>query len=86
MRGENRIVLALQQAEAEAPVAEVCRKYGIAEQTFYRWKKKFGKMPPEADQERRTATMATLRTIRNPGTVTVARDLKSLESRRKLTG
>jgi putative transposase len=24
----------------------VCRKYGIAEQTFYRWKKRFGKLAP----------------------------------------
>jgi putative transposase len=24
------------------PVAEVCRKMGIAEQTFFRWKKKYG--------------------------------------------
>jgi putative transposase len=31
--------------EAEAPgeqVREVCRKYGIAEQTFYRWRHKYG--------------------------------------------
>jgi putative transposase len=43
---DQQIALALQQAEAGAPVAEVCRKYGITEQTFYRWKKKFGKMAP----------------------------------------
>jgi putative transposase len=28
------------------PVLEVCRKYGISEQTFYRWKKRFGQMAP----------------------------------------
>jgi putative transposase len=43
---DQQIALALQQAEAGAPVAEVCRKYGIAAQTFYRWKKKFGKLAP----------------------------------------
>jgi putative transposase len=43
---EQQIALALQQAEAGAPIAEVCRKYGISEQTFYRWKKKFGQMAP----------------------------------------
>jgi putative transposase len=32
---EQQIALALQQAEAGAPIAEVCRKYGISEQTFY---------------------------------------------------
>jgi putative transposase len=39
---EPQIVFALQQAEAGTPVAEVCRKLGIAEQTFYRWKKRYG--------------------------------------------
>jgi putative transposase len=43
---DQQIALALRQAEAGAPVAEVCRKYGISEQTFYRWKKKFDQMAP----------------------------------------
>ena len=34
----------LRQAESETPVAEICRKLGISEQTFYRWKKKFAGM------------------------------------------
>jgi putative transposase len=34
-------VFALQQAEAGTAVAEVCRKMGIAEPTFYRWKKRY---------------------------------------------
>ena len=41
---DQQIALALKQAEAGAPVLEVCRKYGISEQTFYRWKKKYGGM------------------------------------------
>jgi len=39
---EQQIVFALQQAEAGTAVAEICRKMGIAEQTFYRWKKRYG--------------------------------------------
>ena len=39
---EPQIVFALQQAEAGTPVVEICRKMGIAEQTFYRWKKRYG--------------------------------------------
>ena len=31
----------LRQAEEGTPVSEVCRKMGISEQTFYRWKKRF---------------------------------------------
>ena len=39
---EQQIAFALRQAETGTRVAEVCRKLGITEQTFYRWKKKYG--------------------------------------------
>jgi len=39
---EEQIALALRQAEAGTPVAEVCRKLEITETTYYRWKKKYG--------------------------------------------
>jgi putative transposase len=35
---EQQIAFALQQAESGTQVAEVCRKMGISEATFYRWK------------------------------------------------
>src|ERR671910_2554413 len=38
---EAQIVFALQQAETGVAVAEVCRKLGISEATFYNWKKKY---------------------------------------------
>ena len=38
---EQQIVFALKQAETGVPVAEVCRKMGISEATFYNWKRKF---------------------------------------------
>ena len=38
---EEQIVYALRQAESGTPVVEVCRKLGVTEQTFYRWKRKF---------------------------------------------
>jgi len=40
----EQIIYTLRQAEAGTPVLEVCRKTGITEQTFYRWKKKFASM------------------------------------------
>ena len=43
---DQQIALALQQVEHGASVAEIRRKLGISEQTFYRWKKKFGEMAP----------------------------------------
>ena len=39
---EEQIAFTLRQAESGAPVREVVRKLGISEQTFYRWKKKYG--------------------------------------------
>jgi putative transposase len=41
---EEQIVYALRQAEAGTPVVEVCRKLGITEQTFYRWRRQFAGM------------------------------------------
>ena len=38
---EPQIVFALQQAESGLTIAEICRKMGIAEATFYRWKKQY---------------------------------------------
>lgn len=38
---EEQMIVALRQAEGGTSVGEVCRKLGITEQTFYRWKRKF---------------------------------------------
>lgn len=34
----------LKQQEAGLKVTEICRKHGISEQTFFRWKSKYGGM------------------------------------------
>ncbi len=39
---EEQIAFALKQAETGTSVAEVIRRMGISEQTFYRWKKVYG--------------------------------------------
>jgi putative transposase len=39
---DEQIAFALKQAETGTRVAEVCRKMGISEATFYNWKKKYG--------------------------------------------
>ena len=38
---EEQIAFALLQAESGTPVSGVCRKMGISENTFYRWKRKY---------------------------------------------
>ena len=40
----EQIAFALRQAESGTPVQEVCRKMGVTDVTFYRWKKKFAGM------------------------------------------
>jgi putative transposase len=39
---EEQIVGVLQEQEAGAKTADVCRKHGISEATFYKWKAKYG--------------------------------------------
>ena len=39
---EQQIAFALKQAETGTSVAEVVRKLGVSEATFYNWKKKYG--------------------------------------------
>ena len=40
----EQVAFAMRQAESGTPVPEICRKMAIAEQTFYRWKKKYAGM------------------------------------------
>ena len=42
----------LKQAEVGVPVVELIRKAGISEQTFYRWKAKYGGMAGNAKKLR----------------------------------
>ncbi|SCY33508.1 putative transposase [Nitrosospira sp. Nsp13] len=47
----EQIVAVLKEAEAGMPVAELIRRIGITEQTFYRWKKQYAGL--DSDQARR---------------------------------
>jgi putative transposase len=46
----EQIVAVLKEAEAGMPVAELIRRIGISEQTFYRWKKQYAGL--DSDQAR----------------------------------
>lgn len=41
---DEQIAFAMRQAEAGTSVGEICRKMGVAEATFYRWKKVYAGM------------------------------------------
>ena len=48
---ESQIVAILKEAEAGIPVPELCRRHGIGQSTFYKWRSKYGGM--EASDVRR---------------------------------
>jgi putative transposase len=41
---EEQIIAILKQGEAGVATTELCRQHGISEQTYYRWKAKYGGM------------------------------------------
>ena len=43
---EEQITLALHRAEDGVSVEEVCRRLGISNATFYKWKQKYGGLLP----------------------------------------
>jgi len=48
---ETQIVSILKEADAGMKVGELCRKHGISDATYYKWKSKYGGM--EASDLRR---------------------------------
>ena len=38
---EQKILIVMEALRGESPVAEICRKHGIAESMFYKWNKEF---------------------------------------------
>ena len=41
---EEQIITVLREQAAGAKTADVCRKYGVSDATFYKWKAKYGGM------------------------------------------
>ena len=53
--GVDQIIPMLRRADVELgkgkKVPEVCKRLGIARQTYYRWRQKYGGMAPEMAKE-----------------------------------
>ena len=47
----EQIIAVLKQAELGMPVGDIVRKLAISEQTYYRWKKKYGGLEPSKARE-----------------------------------
>ncbi len=54
---EEQIIGVLKESEAGAKPREICRRHGISEQTFYRWRSKYGGM--EVNEARRLKELET---------------------------
>jgi putative transposase len=52
---EEQIIAVLKEQQAGTPVAELCRKHGVSEATFYNWRSRFGGM--EVSQARRLKSL-----------------------------
>ena len=72
---EEQIAFALRQAETGTAVAEVIRKMGISEQTFYRWKKQYAgmgvaelrRLKQLEEENRKLKQLSVVRTIGTDG-------------------
>jgi putative transposase len=70
---EEQIVGVLKEAEAGLKVDTLCRKHGISEHTFYRWKAKYGglevsdarRLKSLEDENRRLKTVVADLTLDN---------------------
>ena len=54
---EEQIVGVLKEHELGAKTADLCRKHGISQQTFYNWKSKYGGM--DVSEARRLRELET---------------------------
>ncbi len=52
---EEQIIRILQEAESGVKTADLCRKYGMSDATFYNWKAKYGGM--SVNEARRLKTL-----------------------------
>jgi len=70
---EEQIVGVLKEADAGRKVQDICRKHGISEHTFYRWKAKYGglevsdtrRLKSLEDENRRLKTLVADLTLDN---------------------
>jgi len=81
---EQQIAFALQQAESGTQVVEVCRKMGISEATFYRWKQLYGGLMPSEVKKLRQLEEENARLRKVAADLTLDKEMLQEVIRRKL--
>lgn len=81
---EEQIAFALRQAEGGTPVADVCRKMGVSEASFYVWKKRYGKLGLTEIRELRQLRDENARLKRLVADLTLDKDILGEVIARKL--
>ena len=81
---ERQITYALRQHEAGTPVADICRQLGVAEATFYAWKKKYADLGVAELRELRQLREENARLKRVVADLTFDKDILTDVVRKKL--
>jgi putative transposase len=81
---DQQIAFALRQAESGTPVPEVCRKMGVSEPTFYRWKQKYGGLMPSEVQRLRQLEEENVRLRRLVADLSLDKEMLQEVVRKKL--
>ena len=59
---EEQIIGVMKEMESGLAVGEVCRKHGMCDQTYYRWKAKYGGLEVSEARRLRPAAAGKMRT------------------------
>ncbi len=80
---EEQVAYTLRLAESGTPVADVCRQMGIAEATFYIWKKKYGSLGASEVRELRQVREENARLKRLVAELSLAKLILQVVLRKK---
>nr|KIU70413.1 transposase [Brucella anthropi] len=81
---DEQIIGILKEHEAGTPVAELCRKSGISQATYFNWKKKYAGLLPDEMRRLRALEEENTRLKRIVADLTLDREMLQDVIRRKL--
>ena len=81
---EQQIAFILKQADDGTSVEEVCRKAGISQQTYYRWRKEYGGLMPSEVRRLKQLEEENARLKRMVADLSLDKDMLQDVIRRKL--